>query len=73
VGDDHDGPAVLVQVLEQSENPLRCPAVEGARRFVGENQRRVVDERPGDGHPLLLSARELVRPMAEPMRQPHTV
>jgi hypothetical protein len=35
--------------------------VEVAGGFVGEQHGRVIDDRPGDGHALLLTAGELVR------------
>src|SRR5262245_17135428 len=73
VGDDNDCPAIPVQILEQGENPVCGFAVDRARRLVGENQSWVIYERAGNGHPLLLSARELVRPMVQPMRKSHLV
>ena len=39
--------------------------IEVACRFVGEQDGRVVDERPGDRDALALAARELRRPVAE--------
>ena len=37
----------------------------------GEQQRRLVGERAGDGDALLFAARKLLRVMVEPVRQPH--
>src|SRR5512145_2572368 len=62
VSDEHDGKAVLaVETLEQLHDLDARPAVEVARGLVGENDLGVVDERAGDGHPLLLASRELAR------------
>ena len=44
-------------------------AVEVAGRLVGEDQRRVVDERPRDGDALRLAAGHLGRPVRRPARQ----
>ena len=58
----HDRLAELVvQPLEQAEDLLAGRAVEVAGRLVGDDQRRVGNERAGDRHPLLLAARQLVR------------
>ena len=43
--------------------------VELAGRLVGQDQDRLLDQRPGDRHPLLLAAGELVRPVVEPVAQ----
>src|SRR3972149_6487246 len=42
----------------------------GPRRLVGEERARVVDERPGQGDPLLLAAGKLARPAAAELLQP---
>jgi hypothetical protein len=39
--------------------------------FVGQQQGGAVDDRPGDGHPLLLAAGELVGFVVQPLAQPH--
>ena len=41
--------------------------IEVGGRLVGQDQRRVVDQRPGDRHPLLLSARQLLGQEFEPL------
>ena len=43
--------------------------VELAGRLVGQEEPRPVGERPGDGHALLLAARELVRPVPRPLAE----
>jgi hypothetical protein len=45
--------------------------VEVARRLVGEQQRRLVDERPRDRDTLLLAAGELIRMMLGPIGEAH--
>ena len=60
VGDDEHGRAGAVDPVEQLHDPDRRLGVEVAGRLVGEQKRRVVDERAGDRDALLLAARELV-------------
>src|SRR5262249_53899505 len=52
VGDDDDGVAVLVQLLEQPHDLLARGRVEVARGLVGQEDRGVHDQGPGDRHPL---------------------
>src|SRR4030043_1041462 len=60
VGDHDHGHALLfVEGLEDIHDLRARPAVEVAGGLVGQDQGWVVEEGPGDGHPLLLSAREL--------------
>ncbi len=61
VGGHEHGGAAGVHVLEQGHDLLRHLGVEVARGLVGQQQHGLVDERAGDGHPLLLAARELQR------------
>ena len=63
VGDENDRAAFGVQLFEQSQDFVAAFAVEGAGGFVGENHRRVVDQRAGDGDALLLAAGEFGRTM----------
>ena len=42
-------------------------------RLVGQHQGWVLDQRPGDGHPLLLAAGHLVGSVVAPLAQPHLV
>ena len=70
VRDEHDGDAALaVQPLEDAHDLDAGARVEVAGRLVGEEQRRLVDERARDGDALLLSARELVRVVVEPLAE----
>src|SRR5215471_13471315 len=68
---DHDhGVALARQVFEQRQHLGAALAVERARRLVREHDLAAVHERARDRHALLLAARELVRLVAEPFRQP---
>ena len=58
VGDEQDRLTTLVQAAEQLEDLFAALAVECAGRLVGEHQRRLVGQRPGDGQPLTLTARQ---------------
>ena len=60
VGDVDDGdPDALVDMLELVLHVLAELAVERPQRLVHQHEARLVDERPGHRHPLLLPAREL--------------
>ena len=52
-----------VEPCEQAEDLGPGGGVEVAGGLVGEHERRPADERPGDGHPLALAARQLGGPM----------
>ena len=56
-------------VPDEQHDPLPGLRVELAGRLVGEQQPRPVRERPGDRDPLLLAARELVRPVLRPLAE----
>ena len=45
------------RAIEEAEDLPPRLLVHVARRLVGEDERRVADERPGDRHPLLLVSR----------------
>src|SRR5205085_5052435 len=53
--------SLFVQLLKDADDFFRCPGVEISRRLVGQEDRRIRHQRAGDGHALLLSARELRR------------
>ena len=62
MGDEHD--RLLQAALDAQELVLHLAPdqrVEGGERLVEEPQLRLHRQRPGDAHPLLLSARELAR------------
>ena len=50
---------------------LAGPRVEVAGRLVGHEDRRAVDQRPGDRHALLLAAGELAGVVVHPVAQAH--
>ena len=54
------------QVAQQDEDALHLDVVEMRRRLVGDHQGRLVGERTGDGHALLLTARHLSRAVGDP-------
>ncbi len=53
---EHDRESVGVQTLEELEDRVPACGVERARRFVGEQHRRLVRERAGDCEPLAFTA-----------------
>src|SRR4026207_637731 len=57
----HNGDAILVELLEQVDDILRRAAVEGTGRLVGKYDLRIVGKRPGYGDALLLPAGEFRR------------
>ena len=73
VGDQHDRAALRVQLVEQRQRVLGGDRVEVAGRLVGQDQRRVGDQRPGDRDPLLLTAGQLTGPVLDPVGQPDPV
>ena len=70
---EDDGDPLLVQLLEERHHLDRRAAVEIARRLVGEQQRRLRDERARDRHALLLAARQLARLVIQPLAEPHAL
>ena len=64
-------PSLAHQAPEQAHDAVPGLRVELAGRLVGQQQGRLVGQRPCNGHPLLLAARQLVRPMVGPVRQAH--
>ena len=79
VGDHDDRLAQVVDAgPQQGQHLVRGPGVEGAGRLVGQDDRGVGDQRPGDRDALLLAAGELrgqpPAPVAEPdllQQRPH--
>ncbi len=59
-------PHPRLQVLQQIEDLRLDGDVERGRGFVGDQQIRLVGERHGDHHPLLLAAGERMRQIAQP-------
>ena len=69
VGDEDDRPARGVELVEERHDLGAGVAVEVAGRLVGEDERRLGDERPGDGDALLLAAGQLGRLVVEAVAQ----
>src|SRR5438105_13893740 len=61
VRDQDDCLSFIIQLLKDAHDFFRGSRVEVPGRFVGEKNRRIGDQRPGDGDALLLSAGKLRR------------
>ena len=60
MGDDHDGlPKALAKLEEEPMDLLFGSGIQVAGGLVGEKHGRVVDQRAGNGHTLLLTAGEI--------------
>ena len=71
VADEHERRAeAAAQCVDELENLRLDRDVESGRRFVGDDQARIVGDRHGDHHALALSAGEFVRIGAKPARPP---
>jgi len=57
----------LHRLARQPEHVAGAVAVQRAGGLVSEERRGSGDQRPGDRHPLLLSARQRIRPVAPPV------
>ena len=69
VGDQDDGAARLVQLVEQRQHVCGRHRVEVAGRLVGQDQRRLGDQRPRHRDPLLLTAGQLAGPVLDPVAE----
>src|SRR6266508_677173 len=70
VGGHHHGGPGAVDPLQQPHDVLRGGRVQVPGRLVAQHQQGTVDERPGDRHPLLLAAGQLVREAVGLVLQP---
>ena len=57
---------VFVELFKEAHDVFGRLRIEVARRFVGHDDVRIVDQGPGDGHALALAAGELVWFMVGP-------
>src|SRR5262245_55457362 len=73
VSDDNDGASVTVKLLKQPQDLFARLAVQCAGRFVSQDERRIVDDRAGNNHPRLLSARQLAGPMVGAVTQSYSL
>ena len=71
MGDEDDRVSARVQLLEERHDLASGLRVQVSGRLVGEEDRRIVDERPRDRDALTLSAGELVRLVRHPVREAH--
>ena len=70
VGDEqHRHAEPFLQVLQELEDLRLHGDVERGRRLVGDQKIGTIGQRHGDHHPLALSAGELVRIGAQPLRR----
>lgn len=69
MGDEHDGLTALVEAGQQPHHLAGSLAVQAARGFVGQQQGRMVDQRPGQGDALLFAAGQLTGHAASLARQ----
>ena len=65
--DDQNRVPLGLQFQQQFGDRPGRRAIEIAGRLVGQQQRRLADQRPGDRHPLPFAAGKLGRPMVEPL------
>ena len=71
VGHHDDGhPLLPVQLVEQLHDLVAGLFIEVAGRFVGQDESRIVRQRPRDRDALAFAARKLRRPVAEPVTEP---
>ena len=72
MGDENQRSAAFGLLGEEKIGDLAAGvAVEIAGGFVGDDQRRIGSQRPGDRHALLLAARQLSREMRQAFAEPH--
>ena len=63
VGDHYDSPSIFVQLMEQIHYFFAGSRVQISSGLVRQYENRIVYQRPGNRHPLLLSTGEFVRLM----------
>lgn len=59
MGGHQDGLALAVEITHNVEYLMAAGSVQITCRLVGQQYGRMVNERPGNRHPLLLTARQL--------------
>jgi hypothetical protein len=73
VRDQHDRHALAIQLGEQPHDLFAGVRVERPGRLVGQDHLRLVHERAGDGHPLLLAAGEFRRRVLDALAEAHAL
>lgn len=71
VGDEDDGVALLMQLLQHPQHFAAGVRVQRAGGLVGQDDRRVAHQRPRDGNALLLAAGELIGLVPDLVAQAH--
>src|SRR5688572_10694734 len=71
VGHDNDRSSFIVQTLEEREDFFAGHAVQVSGGFIRQDEVRIVHQAAGDGHSLLLAARELRGAMSQPLFESH--
>ena len=73
VGHDDEGQTRGMERFEKTEHLEAGRAVQVARGFVGQKEPGLVDQRPGDRHPLALTPRQRRGEMVGAIGQPDLV
>ncbi len=69
-----DGEAVVpVESMDQIHDLTAGRAVQVAGRFIGQKKFRILDERAGDGNPLLLPSGQFRGQVVDPVEEPHAL
>ena len=58
-----------MKLAQQAEHDFFILRIQISRRFIRQDDSRIVDQRAGNAHPLLLAARELRRQMVRAISQ----
>src|SRR5688500_4974411 len=61
VGDQNDRVALFMELLEKFHDLVTGFRVESTGRLIGEQNRRMIYESPGNGNPLALAAGKFIR------------
>src|SRR5208337_4184734 len=74
MGHDQEGPVFLPrQAPEELQHLSSGVGIKISRRFIGQDHRSGTCQCPGDGHPLLLTSREVARPKVPAIGQAHGI
>ena len=72
VGDQDEGETVFPpELLQQADDIVAGVLVQVAGRLVGQHHLGLLDQRPGDRHPLLLATGQLRRQVGRPVTEGH--